>query len=245
VYDSLLGSWQYYNTPYFNSAIDMSGSSASIIVFHNPFSGYPNERDSMYGYVIYDQELHQFAPVIEHHSDPDYPSADVYANEGIVTIYKYCCEYYDYDWTKATWLDIYTYNIKSHSWSHGISDYVWPSAHGSIGASVLTGGFIRKVYNDDDWNPDTWGYYLTGFDGFASVDYWRCLSYGGDGDQDLFWGYVDGLFQPLNAYYSAFDPSGGWATFVNSDGGPDVTGNGIFYAHNNDSGHNFFGIFDD
>lgn len=67
VYDSILGSWQYYNTPYIETAIVNLTSNNTGVITYNTYTSLPlnpYNRDSIYGFLIYDQELHIYKPVI-------------------------------------------------------------------------------------------------------------------------------------------------------------------------------------
>jgi hypothetical protein len=46
VWDSVLGSWQYYNTPYFNTSIYPYNSSSEVVVFHTYFPPNFSNKDA-------------------------------------------------------------------------------------------------------------------------------------------------------------------------------------------------------
>ncbi len=68
VYDSLSGIWRYYNTPYYTCpAIELTDTMNTIIGFkildYNQQSNL--EITGYYGFIIFDQETHQFKPIFD------------------------------------------------------------------------------------------------------------------------------------------------------------------------------------
>ena len=88
VYDSLLTTWKYYNTPYLMDSIDTLGSTAEIVVYRTHFN---NVQGCAYGFIIYDQDLHRFAAKNLKNTDPDFPGASSAAFENSVTTWSSCC----------------------------------------------------------------------------------------------------------------------------------------------------------
>lgn len=244
VYDSLLGSWQYYNTPYFNNSIDTSDRSPEIIVFTTYFAPNINDLDSIYGYIIYDQELHQFVPVYGYHSDPDYPGAGVWTKDGVVGVLIQCCEdpYYN---SPNKWLYAYIYDIKVHSWKGRLFEFAYAGDVGQIGMWIGLGGLVATSYNDYWFNPSHTNYFydpiLVSFDD----KYSHYIDEAG-GDQDLYYSTDDGmLLNDFACHLSSFDPLlHDWQTinFIEAYGNY-LVHNGIFYTKVYST--NYFGIYDD
>ncbi|HKR05837.1 MAG TPA: hypothetical protein VJY62_14475 [Bacteroidia bacterium] len=244
VYDSLLGSWQYYNTPYFNSWIDTSHSTSSIIVFSTYHPPPAWDMDTIYGYIIYDQEFHQFMPVLNSHYDPDYPGAWIRAHDGVVGVETQCCEIDGYP---GTLNEAFIYDIKSHTWKGGTIVGATGMDGGVASMSLRTGGFISSYYNDYYWDPEYTGFFYDPvLDSFPYIDYW--LATGGAGDQDIYYAFDDAAFNDDKGKFSAFDPTThNWHQFDIEyvDNVSAIVNNGIFYSRDEFYLISYFGIYDD
>jgi len=159
VYDSLLGSWQYYNSPWIETAIiDLKSNNTGVIAFNTyqiaPVTD-PGNRDSIFGYIIYDQEIHLFKPVYHSHQNYFY-GADIAA--GSITVNYYIragigTGYHSYDnYTRI-------YDINNHAWSEllyvnvpGEFNSVWPLPQ--FAESKLGTFAAADWYDADDyfWN---------------------------------------------------------------------------------------------
>jgi len=242
VYDSLLGGWQYYTTPYYHNNIDLF-SSGPIITYttYNPSN---SEQDSLYGFIIYDIEQHIFKPVeksfpqiVLNHGAYDLATGD--AQVAVST--RYCCSNWG-DWTAVT---IFSYDIFSHTWFQNLyflSDGYWGDTHFSLGYGGFN--FVGGSWHSDDANGGARGPlaplglgYLSGFQGYFGD---------GGGSPDLFYTQSDGQLDNNVSIYAA-DPD---PLITDDDFGisnPDAfqIHNGIFFSSDIDAGESCIGIYDD
>lgn len=248
VWDSVMGSWQYYNSPYFSSHIDTSFSSSEIIALKTYFPPNLYDNDSIYGYITYDPVLHQFMPVIKFNSDPDVAGATVFVSDNVVGVITRCCEFntglgYYYDITA----EAFTYDINQHEWRGGLIKFGYGSDHASVGLSIGTGGFLNYSYNDFDWNPmEGVRFYTPSMGTFTSGAHFFDTVNGMSGNQDQLYCafqifvYNDissiRIYNPNNAFFPGF---------VRSIPGIDVMNGGMTYQSYPDSNLQFFTMFDD
>ena len=230
VWDSVLGSWQYYNTPYYNSFIDTTSSSSEIITLKTYFTTI-YDRDVVYGCITYDPVLHQFMPRIRINADPDVPGADVEVLDNVVAIRTECCEF------NGTWgsyynisAQAYTYDINLHEWRGGEieSGLAWDEA--SVSLSLDIAGYLTYSYNDDDWNPkEGIGFYTPSlgiFDGTGFHDIVNGMS----GNQDQLYGVFQQFLDNNISSIRIYDPNtGSFPGFVRSDPGLDLMSGGMTY----------------
>ncbi|MBP9084122.1 MAG: T9SS type A sorting domain-containing protein [Bacteroidia bacterium] len=119
VYDSLSGIWRYYNTPYYNTPKITITDTLNTIIGFNIYE-YDNNgnivRDTDFGFVIFDHEIHQFKPYYDYFIpsipslvagadlEPDGIAMSAWANEQSSLGY--------------TWIKEYTmmYSIIKHKW---------------------------------------------------------------------------------------------------------------------------------
>lgn len=117
VYDSVLASIQYYFTPYYETDLLIKNNNGAFVSYNAIGTG---SADSVFGYITYDHFLHQFAAVEKFHSDPDDPSAIMYASDACI---QYIREF-DTPWDdRQTTVD--KYDLNQHKWNL-IGTYVDP-----------------------------------------------------------------------------------------------------------------------
>ncbi len=245
VYDSVLGSWQFYNSPYFNSSIDTSGGPEGIVVFRtNPLAGTNN--DSIFGFITYDPILHQFAPVIKSNPDPDTPGAWLHIKDGVVGIHQQCCMVSGGSWGNEydEQVEVYIYDINIHSWRGGIVETGDAFDEPWLGLDLDEGGYSTSSYDDVEWNPMRRArYYSPLYHGFHGLFYyWGWDMYG---NQDLHYGNFDlGLSDNLYKVRT-YDPWYGFLGFDQDSAKPDFIGLQIIYYHDTPNAIKFFGIMDE
>ena len=153
VYDSILGSWQYYISPYFNDSIKILSNNPGIIAFVTiPYNSTSGIQDSTYGFLCYDRVLHQFKPVIKYNHAPGMSNAVwISTLNDIVTIHRdYCCDYYG---NPISTTDSYIYDIIQHDWKEGGGNTAFSIEGGYCSISGQRGGLYETYYNDDSWDP--------------------------------------------------------------------------------------------
>ena len=124
VYDSVLASYQYYFTPYYQTNLQVSNSDGAFVGY-NAIS--PGPTDSVFGFITYDHFLHQFAAVEKFHSDPMYPGAWIAANDAGI-IYEKLFDTVD-DKHQTT---VEKYELNQHLWKK-LSTFIDPDwSMGSI-----------------------------------------------------------------------------------------------------------------
>src|SRR6187401_732286 len=139
VYDSLLGSWQYYQTVYYNSNVSVDDSLSEIITYTTYFPPFA-QQDSIYGFIIYDIEQHVFKPMEKYYPmvNPD-AAYYLYSYEGMVSTYtETCCTSYGL-WTEA---DVYLYNIFNHQWESDAGNISSDGYLGDAYYNIRIGGFV-------------------------------------------------------------------------------------------------------
>jgi len=247
VWDSVMGSWQYYNSPYFNSSIDTSYSSSEIIALKTYFPPSIYDRDSIYGFITYDPVLHQFMPVIRGNSDPDVPGATIFVRDNVVGVVIKCCEY-NSSWGNYynTSAEAYTYDINQHEWRGGVIQYgsAWDQA--SVGLGIGIAGYVSYSYNDDDWNPKEGVLFYTpslGF--FGGAGFYDSVG-GMSGNQDqLYCSFMQFVYNDISSIRIYNPNTGYFPGFLRSIPGIDLLNGGMTYQSYPDSNLQYFTIFDD
>jgi len=235
VYDSLLGSTQFFNTPYFPDSVLLNSNSTGIICF-NTYSLLTANFDSTYGYIIYDQELHLFKHVIKYHQDPDYPGVEIGTYDNMVSVYYQCCRDNSGSTGYSSFYETYLYDITAHSWISGPGEFA--SSDGWCSVGISKGALVYGRYNDDFWDPYNWcGFYdpvNRNFNGPWNPGY----TFGDHGNQDGYF-LFDEVFLTVTdeGHFSAFDPGNhAWPGFsvdpVNDDN--TFENNGIIYVAEDD-----------
>lgn len=247
VWDSVMGSWQYYNSPYFSSNIDTSYSSSEIIALKTYFPPNLYDRDSIYGYITYDPVLHQFMPVIKGNSDPDVAGATVFVRDNVVGVVTRCCEY------NSSWGDYYnisaqayTYDINQHEWRGGVvqSGSAWDQA--TVGLGIGTAGYLSYSYNDDEWNPrEGIRFYTPSLGFFGGAGFYDSVG-GMSGNQDqLYCAFQQFIYNDISSIRIYNPHTGYFPGFLRSIPGIDVLNGGMTYQSYPDSNWQYFTMFDD
>jgi hypothetical protein len=244
VYDSLLGSWQYYNTVYYNSNVDIEDSTSSIIVFHTYFSN-PLDPDSIYGFIIYDQELHQFVPLISFEADvvnnidASYSVGSFDEQVSISTSH-----YYTTLSDLYTNIDVYLYDILKHTWvlnGSASSDWflsVYADIH--IGYGALNVGYGVWHSHNHDGNI-----YFYGPANQDSISKFETYLADHGGNQDLYYFQYDGN-NSTDLEFSAMDPEPTPLSLIlTSDPGDFQCYGSILYLYDNTTASSYIAIYDD
>lgn len=239
VFDSLLGTWNYYNTPYFFGSIDTSKSTVSIAAYTTYTTTLIN-RNKDYGFIIYDQELHSFAARILSNPDPISLGANLVAFENSVTVDWSCCQI-PIGYSKYS--EGYIYDINQHQWMGGLSENnLAPMNWGYVGIGV--GGYSYKYSDDYTFNPSVAKcFYHPPTSGFPSL--WHTEPMGFYGNQDLLMCQGGNFLANDEVTISIYDPWDGiWKWFKSYDcqfSGDEST----FHLEIQGQNINILGAFDD
>jgi hypothetical protein len=243
VYDSTLGSWQYFATPYYDDSILLRSNNTGIIAFNTiKHSGQWWDTDTIYGYIIYDQSLHQFMPHIVQYKDPHYYGPDLIRVVDNMVDFSYSCcsgSLYGFDSDQR----VYIYDIISHKWEGGQiagSSSGWSVA----GLSFYKGGLLKKEYNDVQYDPSVGMCFfdpvMHDFIGVGNSDEDES-----GGDQNGFYSIDNQMAGDDETVYAAFSPTSHYwlgGTFT-PQGSHAASNNGILFAEQ--YGDENFCAFDD
>jgi len=242
VYDSLLGSWQHYNTVYFNSNIEIENSTDTLIIFHT-FLSNPIDLDSIYGFIIYDQELHQFAQLISYEPDVvNNPDHDYHIGKFDGQAYISTSRYDNIQGVMYTNITVYLYDIIKHSWEKNgsaMSDGTLGNAFISIGYGGLTVSTGSWHSNDREGRIDFYG-----ADCQNSISEYETYLWDHGGDQDLY--FMQSGWVSTDIHFRSFDPGSSIvATISSSDPGDFNCYGSILYFYDNITLETYFAIYDD
>jgi len=238
VYDSLLTTWVYYNTPYLMDSIDTVGSTAEIVVYKTHFNNVPGVE---YGFIIYDQDLHRFAAKNLKHIDPDFPGAYSGAFENSVTTWSNCCLGSGGSYGSTTSLNVY--DINQHKWINVLND-THTSPYEWSGLSLSYGGYASLYYDDNLYNPQEAKYfYHPPTATFPGIGFSEPVSI--NGNQDIIlsqWGF---MLSNGEVSVGIYDPWVGiWKTYISYEG--EFSGDeSTFYLQFPFDNIKIFGAFDD
>jgi len=166
VYDSLSGIWRYYNTPYYNTPqITLTDTISTIIGFNTYYltSNGTLQRDSQYGFVIFDQETHQFKPVYDSYTSSSItysPGAYMFVNGASMTVEA------ESENTSSTSIKQYTliYSVINNHWDTLYHEAGTRNLFECYNSTYLKGGFSytceHRSSTDDNYkvrvlNPET------------------------------------------------------------------------------------------
>ncbi|MBL7915302.1 MAG: T9SS type A sorting domain-containing protein [Bacteroidia bacterium] len=248
VWDSVLGSWQYYNTPFYNSSIDTTFSSSEIVALKTYFPPNLYDRDSIYGFITYDPVLHLFRPYLSSNPDPDVPGASVYVYDNVVEIIVECCEFYD-PWN-GSYYDIsaqaYIYDINLHAWQGGELESGYGADKASVSLNLGIASYITFEYNNQNWNPREGVFFYTPSIGqFKGVGFSDAVN-GMSGNQDLLYCQYQQFINNNISANCVYSPhSGTFYGFVRSSPGIDLLNGGMTYQSYPDSNLSYITVFDD
>lgn len=242
VYDSLLGSWQYFNTVYYNTNVAIEDSIAPIIVFYTYFTN-SWDKDSAYGYLIYDQELHQFKPVISHFGDIAHNGdADYWIGtfDGQVETYYEHIDSWQVD--MISYARSYLYDILKHAWipiGGAMSDETFGDAYVSVGHGGLA--ISRGSWHSNDREGGIKFYGPANQDSISTfITYLGAVG----GNQDLYYMEDDGTWSS-HIGFSAMDLGPGAGSIGTSDPGNYQCYGSVLYLYDNITASNYFAIYDD
>lgn len=247
VWDSVLGSWQYYNTPFYNSSIDTTYSSSEIVALKTYFPPNLYDRDSIYGFITYDPVLHLFRPYLNSNPDPDGAGGTVKVNDNAVTVEVYCCKAtgnggIGYDIS----IECYTYDINLHEWRGGI--FYQGEAYDTPTLSITLGiaGYVKYSYNDYTWNPSQGvGFYTPSLGNFSGQSFYDAIN-GISGNQDQLSCSYTQMLQNIISSYHVYNPhSLVFSDFYRDVPGTDLKSGGMIYQSFPFYDLRYFAIFDD
>lgn len=238
VYDSLLSIWKYYNTPYLMDSIDTLGSTAEIVVYRTHLN---NVQGCAYGFIIYDQDLHRFAPKNLKNTDPDFPGAYALAFENSVTIRSSCC--LGPGGSYGITVNLYVYDINQHKWINSLNDthaspYEWSDL------TISYGGYASSYFDDYQFNPQKSKYFyhppLATFPGIGFLEPFSI-----NGNQDIILCQGGGMLSNGEVTVGIYDPWVGiWKAYLSYE--CEFSGDeSNFYLQFTANNIKIFGAFDD
>lgn len=247
VWDSVLGSWQYYNTPYFNTTINPINSSPEIVVFNTYFPPNFSNKDAYYGFITYDPVLHSFRPKYYSNPDPHNPGAVVSVSDNVVATHTICCMMnlpigQGFDIANSA----YTYDINFNEWRGGtIVNGIAPDIP-STNMMLGIGGYLTWTYNDYNYNPTTGvGFYTPHLGEFTGKGFYDCMG-GLSGNQDALTSTYLGVLSNDISSTNVYDPNTGLFRGIDRDEiGTDLISGGLMYKSFPSQNLRFFAILDD
>jgi hypothetical protein len=247
VWDSVLGSWQYYNTPYFNTSIYPYNSSSEVVVFHTYFPPNFSNKDAYFGFVTYDPVLHSFRPKYYSNHDSLTPGAFVGVDDNVVSFRVVCCQVgLGIGYGNDIYNYVFTYDINLNQWRGGNmcggNAYSQPSADIIVGI----GGYFTSTYDDFDFNPTSGvGFYTPHLGNFAGRLFFDSMS-GLSGNQDeLTCTYLGVLSYHISSIHVYNPHNGQLKGFTRDDPGVDLKSGGLIYQSFPTLDLRYFAMFDD
>jgi hypothetical protein len=248
VWDSVLGSWQYYNTPFYNSSIDTTFSSSEIVALKTYFPPNLYDRDSIYGFITYDPVLHLFRPYLNSNPDPDNPGASISIYDNVVNVRVECCEFYT-SWGGPYYnisAQAYIYDINLHEWRGGELKSGSAADQATVSLNLGIASYITFEYNNQNWNPREGVFFYTPSIGqFYGAQFLDAVN-GMSGNQDLLYcQFQQFIYNDISANGVYSPHSGTFHGFVRSSPGIDLLNGGMTYQSYPDSNLSYFTVFDD
>ena len=242
VYDSVLGSWQNFNTPYYNNSILIDTSSTTIIVFYT-LKGMSFSPDSCYGFLTYDPVLHQFITFYGHHMNDFENTSAIWVTDNMVGIFTECC--YD-GFESSLFYKAYFYDIISHSWKGGtmvdsyVGDEAWCNL--SIGQGTL---FYEHYSEHNTYDSHSCGLYNPVSGSFTGAGGWTSSTC--SGNQDGYFTVNDSWFTGnTDLVGSAYDAlNNNWPSMVTNDASLYMSKNAFIYSDDALNAESYIGIYDD
>ncbi|MBK7387697.1 MAG: hypothetical protein IPI23_01110 [Bacteroidetes bacterium] len=248
VWDSVLGSWQYYNTPFYNSSIDTTYSSSEIVALKTYFPPNLYDRDSIYGFITYDPVLHLFRPRLKSNSDPDRPGvSQLTVNDNVVAVMVECCKFNGtFGVGYTTTAEAFTYDINLHEWRGGVMEYGGAADEPDIDITLGIAGFLKFSYDNYLFNPRQGvGFYTPSLGNFSTEGFYDAIN-GVSGNQDqLSCSYLQILQNSISSYHVYNPHSYFFKGFDRDVPGTDIKSGGMIYQSFPYYDLRYFAIFDD
>jgi hypothetical protein len=231
VYDSLLGSWQYFNTPYLDDISQVHCMTNAGIAAY--YGNYQSNYYSKAGLVTYDFEINQWKQLLD---SGEFSAHSSVAGNGFAELFKEL----DYGGNSYSVDGYYYYDIKAHNWAGVTGGGGYGASAGMVNNDGIGWGWegdFDEEFDIDHYNPVThsssnivwynyWGFPFIADDEMVLISYFE----------------LGTSFYYAIIAYDATTATAMPISFPNSTRG--ITKDGIFYVNDTVTNKIYFGAYD-